>query len=498
MMFRGTRLAGCVVGLIFAWMAQGQSGPEYRSLGWLTYLPGNHSDAARAIQVDRDGNIWIAGSTSSKMDFPGPNDPFQSAIKGGSDIFLAKYRPEPDGRSTLLFWTWIGGTGDEDVRAMALDEQGRVYLTGSTSSEDFPTTNGAPETERKGGADAYLVVVDPSQGGQSSLVFGTYLGGSGADIGYALALYDGDVFVTGATGSNDFTGTGNGLQGSNRGGTDAFLVRISPFSEGPLQYFTYLGGAGADTATGIAIDSEGIVWISGYTSSEDFPVVEGSHQLELRGRMNGFLSGIDLRRTGLDALIYGSFFGGTYSDFPTQMKMDAQGSLWIGGYTLSGDFPTTAGAFSQGLAGQTDAFVLKLNPKGDAGQFVAYGTLLGGVGAEVLYAMVPLADGRIAVAGYNLFGDFPATPQALQLSPRSIFEDSFIAILNPQASGLEALPYATYFGGTYTDIVTSIAADDSGHLYFAGYTYSKDLGVTDGSWRNSPGASAFAARLKKD
>jgi hypothetical protein len=233
-----------------------------------TYLGGAGTDHGASIAVDAGGNAYITGSTWS-ADFPVANA-FQRSIAGYSDAFVA--RLSSNGNS-LLFSTYLGGTGGsvsypETGQGIALDTQGNAYVVGVTSSADFPLSH-AVQPVLLGYTDAFIVKMNSS----GALLYSTYLGGSGVEVGNAIAVdSSGAAYVAGYTYSTDFPVT-VGVQATNGGDCDAFLAKLSPTGDS-LLYATYLGGSGSDTASGVALDASGDVYISGWTLSSNFPVLK--------------------------------------------------------------------------------------------------------------------------------------------------------------------------------------------------------------------------------
>jgi hypothetical protein len=457
------------------------------SISWASYVTGDWSDAVRAVAVDRDGGVWVAGASSSSLAISGPNQPYQAERKGKADAFLAKLVPEAGGGTRVAFWTWFGGTGDEQVNAMALDSRGRVYLTGSTDSTDLPRAGEAFQNQNGGEKDAFVAIFDPALPGEFSLAFSSYYGGAKAEVATALAVQpDGAVVVAGTTLSEELPGVQGNLQGVIRGGTDAFVIRFDPSIRNALRYATYFGGTSSDYVTGVAVDRDSVIWITGYTFSNDFPLTANGFQTSMRSSSDGFLAAINPRRTGLDAHVYGSYFGGSDFEVPQQLAIDSSGQFWISGYTFSKDFPITADAVQSTNRGFANAFLTRLDLSRPAGQAVVYSTYLGGGFAEILYGMALLGDGRVALAGYTMSTDFPTAGKPAQGGLWTSFADAFIAVLNTRSPGTAGLEYSTYFGGNYTDIAYGVAMDATGNLVAAGVTTSSDLPVTDGTSRSKP------------
>ncbi len=244
------------------------------ALIYSTYLGGSAADSAQSIQVDSNGDAFIAGYTFSS-NFPLVN-PYQNTIGGGADAFVAELNPAG---SALTFSTFLGGSGDDRAYGLALDGSANIYLTGSTVSTNFPTTSGAFQPALKGSSDAFVTKFNPAG---SSLLYSTYLGGSDADQGNAIAVTSaGIAFVTGFTESTNFP-TQNpvqailGLSNNTFCGAapcaDAFVTQFNAAGNA-LTYSTYLGGNGPDFGQAIAVDNTGDPYITGSTSSTNFPVI---------------------------------------------------------------------------------------------------------------------------------------------------------------------------------------------------------------------------------
>ncbi len=478
--------------------AQGPVSPNPLKVSWMRYLPGNNADAARVIRVAQDGTVWVAGSTTSVFDFFGPNDPYQNQNNGLADVFLAQYRLNGDGGATLLFWTWLGGSGNDDVAAMEIDSLGRVFLAGTTDSTNFPRAGDTFQTDLGGSFDAWVAVFDTREAGAASLRFSSYYGGSGAETVRAMTIGpDGVMYIGGQTLSGEMPNVSGNLQGSNRGGSDAFFIRVNPFTTTPLTYASFLGGASVDAITGMALDADGNLWLSGFTNSGDFPITDGAQQAAKGGAFDAWVAVIDFRRGGLDALRYGTFWGGSGNDAALALRPDSLGNLWITGYSQSADLPLTDSAAQRTLGWTTDAFLIRVGTRLSPSQAITYSSYFGGSGVEVPYAVVPLADGRVAISGYVMPGGLQATPGALQGLPSSGWAEGFLAVIDPRVAG--GITDATYLGAENTDIVYGLDTDSTGAIYVTGQTYSTLLPATDGSTKGTPPgfSTAFAGKLAR-
>ena len=421
-------------------------------LTYSTFLGGNGSDEGLGVVTDDVGNAYIVGYCLSD-DFPA-QDPYQTDM-GGYDVFVSKLNAAGNG---LIYSTYLGGDDDDWGSAIALDADGNTYITGHTSSEDFPTQNPYQSELGGEGDDAFVAKLNSAGNG---LVFCTYLGGDDEDRGHAIAVGEnGGPFVTGYTSSIDFP-TQNPYQ-THQGGRDAFVTHFNASGDG-LVYGTYLGGSDYEEGRGIAVDDDGQAHVVGYTSSGDFPV-QIPYQVGYRGgSYDVFVT--KLNSPG-DALLYSTYLGGTGEDQGRAVALDDSGNTYLTGYTGSSDFPTVTSY--QTYQGSLDAFVTKITPVGDA---LVYSTYLGGDGYEEGLGIAVNICGGAYVTGSTSSTDFP-TVNPLQATFQGGGYDAFAASLNLAGDGLV---YGTYLGGGGQDLGYGIAVDPVGIAYLTGYTASSDM-----------------------
>ena len=307
----------------------------------------------------------------------------------------------------LVYSTYLGGSSNDYGGGVALDSSGNAYVTGIAGSSDFPTTAGAFQTTFGGGYDAF---VSKLNGSGSALIYSTYLGGSSNDYGGGIALdSSGNAYVTGSTRSTDFPTTAGAFQTAFGGGFEHAFVSKLNGSGSALVYSTYLGGSNSDGASGIALDSSSNAYITGSTTSSDFPTTLGAFQTTLRGFQNVFVS--KLNSSG-SALVYSTYLGRGDHDGGVGIVLDSSGNAYVTGVTRSSDFPTTAGAFQTTFGGGfDDAFVSKLNGSGSA---LIYSTYLGGSDDDAGSGVALDSSGNAYVAGTTGSSDFPITAGAFQ------------------------------------------------------------------------------------
>jgi hypothetical protein len=428
-------------------------------LVYSTFLGGSGWDVGRGLAVDLRGNVYVTGWTASH-DFPTEN-PLQPTLHGGSnagtDAYVAKL--DPTG-SALLYATYLGGSDDDFGFGMAVDRWGNAYVTGGTNSSDFPTVKAVQPTFG-GAGDAFVAKLDPTG---SALLYATYLGGSGDDFGYGIAVdTTQSVYVTGQTLSTDFP-TAHPLQPAFGGGSqvgDAFVTKLDPTGS-TLVYSTYLGGDNEDQGRSIAVDLSGHAYVTGTTQSTNFPL---AHPLQptYGGVIDAFVAKLD--PTGA-ALVYSTYLGGAQRDFGSGIAVDILGQAYVTGDTSSPDFPTV-NPMQPALAGGSDAFVVKVDPSGSR---LIYSTYLGGLDLDDGFAIAVDAFQRATITGETFSTDFP-THNPVQPTFGGGGSDGFVATFNRSGS---QLVFATYLGSSGFDFTVGVATDIVGHLYVTG-----DAGAAD-------------------
>jgi hypothetical protein len=426
-------------------------------LSYSTYLGGGASSAAYGIDIDDNGDIYVCGATAS-TDFPDTNA-YQGTYGGGDwDAFVTKLAA--DGQS-LVYSTYLGGTLADYGYSIAVDTAGCAYVTGRTTSTDFPTMN--PLFSTQAGGDSYVAKLSP---GGSSLVYGTYLGGTASDLGWDIDLgADGSAYVIGYTLSTDFP-TFIPYQDSLKGSYDVFVTKINSAGSA-LAYSTYLGGTKIDIGQAITVDGSGRAYLIGYTMSNDFPVVAAYQgTISSTDKPDLFIS--RLNSVG-NVLSYSTYLGGTNSDYGRDIAVGADGSMYAFGRTLSSNFPKL-NPYQSSLRGESDLFVAKLN---GAGSQLLYGTYLGGTGNEFPGGIGIDNSNRMFITGRTTSTNFPNV-SAFQTAYGGGSSDIVIARLNAAGSQLD---YSTYMGGDSTDQAEAIVVNALSHVYIAGQTNSPDLPV---------------------
>jgi len=373
--------------------------PAGTQIIYLTILGGQQTDTPGGIAVDASGNVYVTGFTLS-TDFPTTAGAYQTSFRGSESAFVAKLNSS----GALVYSTYLGGSGRDFATAIAIDGSGNAYVTGYTSSTNFPIFGGAFQASYGGGFnDAFVTKLNPTATG---LVYSTFLGGISDDTASSIAVDPaGNVYICGETNSPNFP-VSSPLQAANAGGQDAFVTKLNATASA-LTFSTYLGGSFDDLANSIAIDSSENVYVAGVTSSFDFPVSPTAFQSSLGGAFNAFVA--KLTSTGA-TLGFSSFLGGSGSDQASALAVDSAGNVWLTGSTSSTNFPLV-NAFQALLVGGKDVFVATLNATGD---HLLYSSYLGGVLDDSGLAIGIDSKGSEVVGGITQSSNFPSTVGVIQ------------------------------------------------------------------------------------
>ena len=443
------------------------------TLAYSTYLGGSMADQGRDIAVDAAGCAYVTGNTGSS-DFPTKN-PYQGTYNGSNDAFITKLSAAGN---DLIYSTYLGGSIGDIGQGIAVDASGCAYVTGYTTSGDFPTRNPYQATYA-GNNDAFVTKLSAAG---NNLIYSTYLGGGFGDYGNDIALdAAGCAYITGSTVSTNFP-TQNPYQGTLAGSTDAFVTKLS--AEGnSLSYSTYLGGSFNDTGSGIAVDATGSAYVTGYATSTNFPTMN-PYQGTFAGVNDAFVT--RLSAAG-DSLNYSTYLGGGATDSGSGIAVDSAGCAYVTGHTQSSNFPTQ-NPYQGTNAGDDDAFVTKLTAEGNG---LSYSTYLGGSDLDTGGGIAVDSEGGAYVSGRTLSSDFPT---------RNPYQSTNHGIINTFVTRFSAagnsLSYSTYLGGSLGDQGTRIAVDAAGGAYVVGQTNSTDFPTKNPYQGTLAGAvDVFVAKL---
>ncbi len=454
-------------------------------------------DGIASLSIDHDGNLVLAtGSRTLTLQRPvayqeieGRRNSVDSAFElGGSGDVRILVGAYDRGRPLVIdpvlsYATYLGGSATEQGTAIAVDAAGNAYVTGYTSSGDFPLMTAYDRTlGRKGDVDVFVSKLNPSG---TALIWSTYLGGSASsDRATGIAVDGaGSAYVTGATSGADFPVSATAWQkGVTTGGS--FVAKLAPAGNA-LTYSTYVAGA---TANAIAVDGAGNAYITG-SATASFATTPGALQRTPRSAATGFV--LKLNASG-SAPVFATFLGGTGTDAATSIAVDAQGSAYIAGWTASGDFPI-ANAVQSSLRGKKDAFVTKLDASGAQ---LVYSTFLGGTLDDAANAIAVDGSGNAYIAGETYSADFPSR-SAFQPGKsgshlvNSSLGNAFVARLGPAGN---TLVYASFLGGEICtglcqtlgtvlqypgDVAYGVAVDAAGHAYVTGLARSYTFPLVD-------------------
>jgi hypothetical protein len=446
-------------------------------ISYSTYLGGSDLGAVTGAVVDSGGYLYVTGWTAA-LNFPiaGPAQGFNA---GSVDAFVAKFSTNG---SSLIYATYIGGSSDDRGAAIAVDSSGQAWITGYTTSSNFPQAPNQGLT-LGGGRDAFVLKLNALG---NTILFSRYLGGTNWDTGTAIRVDSGgNAYVAGDTLSANFP-VASALQPANGGKTDAFVTKFN--SSGGIVWSTFLGGASDEHAGGIAVDSSGNVYVGGGTGSANFPTA-APFQPALKGAQDAFVSKIAAAGS---PLIYSTYLGGSggtgaYPEQVNGIAVDSTGAAYVAGVTSSADFPVTSGSFQQAFAGVQDGFVSKLNAAGSA---LVYSTYLGAYGTEWISAIALDSSLNAYVGGFTSSATFPVQ------NPLQAFKggyDALVTELNPNGS---AAVFSTPYGGTGLDAANAIALDANANIFVGGQTSSADFPLANAiQTYNSGGSIGWVARL---
>src|SRR5215469_3570838 len=509
-------------------------------LNYSTYLGGTGDEGCAAagikaavvpgcpgIAVDAGGNIYVAGATTS-IDFPPAGTPLQAHSTGVPDVFIAKFSPNPSSIYSLVYSTYLGGTGSDISAGIAVDSSLNIYVAGNTSSTNFPVTpNGNQTTPPVGGSHGFVSVLNASG---SALIYSTYVEGNGTDTITGLAIDTrANAYVTGTTTSTSvFPITPGAIQISSQSPANPqfFLTKLNtqPGSSSSLMYSTYFGstlpGSGAFVqGGGVAVDPFGFAYITGGTnflssgSGGNFPILNAfqpcldapkaaSCGSPAPTNPDAFVAKIDTTAAAGAQLRYSTYIGGIFGDVAYAIAVDGAGNAYIAGATDSADFPiaSATSAFQASNAsppGGTDAFIAKFGTSG-APIPLSYSSYLGGAGNDIAYAIAVDQNQGAHLTGIT---NSPASAtntgfnvNAIQGSPSGL-PDAFVALIQTTNAGQTGW-YATYFGGSGADDGTGISSDASANTYVAGETTSTNFPLASPQFPSLRGPSdAFVSKI---
>jgi hypothetical protein len=438
---------------------------------------------------DSQGNIYIGGYTFS-LDFPIGGNAFSQVAFGEEDCFLIKINPAAsDPTQVIVYSSYYGGTSNDILTGMQVTAAGLMYFTGNTDSTNFPVSTGAFSNVLAAGTHAFVAVLDSNQDSSYSQIYSTYYGGTTTVSGLVGSVDSGQgifvgptglIYATGYTTSVDLPLSG-ALQASLDGSYDAFVAEFNPnlIGTASLIFSTYLGGAAQDWGQDIALDQNGLLYVTGFTFSADFPYTTATAYQDYAGEGDAFIAVIN---AGTGTIVYAtSFGGGDGFDEGNRILVDPAGkTVAIAGFTLATALPTTQNAYQpvmpalsnvDGSGNQlgSNGFIAVFNMAAATGpgKGLTYATYFGGFGGEVIYGFKTDSQGRYYISGYTLSQNLPVTSTAFNTTSAGGGIDGFVAVLNPSATN--QLVYSTYITSIGTQTVNDVDVDASGTVWFTGF-----------------------------
>ncbi|MCI0684016.1 MAG: Ig-like domain-containing protein [Gemmataceae bacterium] len=405
----------------------------------------------------------------------------------------------------LTYSTYLGGSGADVGHDVAVDAAGNAYVTGHAASLNFPTTAGAFQFNNAGGATDVFVTKLAADG--SGAVYSTYLGGTNIDRGYGIAVdAAGNAHVAGETRSINFPVTPGAFQPAKSSAvSNAFITKLNAAGNG-LVYSTYLGGATLAEAHAIALDTQGMAYVTGRNDGANFPTTPGAFRTTIAGGQDIFVSKLQLAGAGASDLLYSTYVGGAANENGDAIAVDDAGLIYVSGFTLSADslatpainegLPVTPGAFQSSAGGGGDAFLLQIDPAQSGAASLPYLTYLGGSSADNAAhdAGVAVNGGFVYLTG-TARTTFPITAGAYKTTPDGA--DVFVARMDLAQVGSAQLVYATFLGGAAAEEGKDIAVDGAGNAYVTGQTGSNNFPATANAFQSTyaGGTDAFVAKL---
>lgn len=429
-------------------------------LVYSTFFGGSSTDFGSKVVSGYGGVVYVFGETSS-LNIPTTLGTIDPSYNGGEkDLFVLKLNPIG---TKIQYATFIGGNEYEYAHDLTVDKSGSAYITGYTNSSNFPTKTGSFDTHFSGYDDAFVVKLNSTG---SKIEYSTFLGGNEYQEGHGIAVDAfGSAYVGGITAAGFPTTIGAYDRTYNGGFSDGFLAKLNS-SGTALVYSTYLGGSVKDPIFNLAIDKTGAAYVTGYTSSENFPTTKGAFD-----RVNDWGGFVTKFSPDGSKLVYSTFIGGSYYDIGNAIAVDNMGFCYVGAKTYSPDAPTTPGAYDRKYNGDysdiADIYLLKLSPTGSS---LSFATFLGGDDDEDVLDLALSVDGSINLVGVSYSSNFPFTSNAFDKTNNI---GGFITKLKNDGS---SLLYSTFIDG----YPNGISIDKFGLAYITGSAYSKNFPITPG------------------
>lgn len=432
------------------------------------FIGGVGYDESYDIAVDRMANVYITGQTCSP-NFDTTAGTFQVTMQGEADVFVSKFNPTG---SNMIFSTFIGGVKSECAYTLAIDDNFSIWISGETSSEDFPATSQVYQNNLEGKTDIFLVKLN-SQG--NLLIFSTMIGGDDNDVPTDLVIDSkNNIYLTGFTYSPNFPVTTDAFQQTLEGGSDGFVIRFNGNST-EIEFATLLGGKDIDIAYGIALDNSHCIYLTGLTLSQDFDITNGTFQTYSAGGIDGFITKMN---SDGSSLIFSTYMGSSDDDLGKKIIVDTNSNIYIVGYTNSANFPVSSQVIQSSAGGNGDVFLIKLNSEGNS---IIFSTFLGGSHIDYANDMAMDKFGNIVITGMTSSTDFPTLGDSTQLTFGGGYCDAFMCAINSTGT---MLLYSTFAGGEDDEWSQALAIDVNNEIYVTGMTYSQHFHLPENTFHS--------------
>lgn len=459
---------------------------EIEDFSYSTFFGGNNVDYIKDVVIDSEGNVIVTGETLS-TNFPVVNG-FQETFAGGDqeihtvsgDAIVSKFNQNGD----LIWSTFLGGSNRDGGHCVLTDDSGNIYVAGMTNSIDFPITEDAYQQNFNGGGlDLFVTKFAPN----GSLLYSSYLGTDGSEGVDDLKLdSSNNLIISGGTSSPDFPITTDACQSIFGGGSDGFILKLTPNCTSIL-YSTFIGGSDHDSLGKIAIDEEDNIFFDGTTSSSNFPITNNAFQDSISGTQRDIFLG---KHTSTGQITYATFFGGSHMDDSFGLTIDSSKNIIFSGRTWSADFPVANAYQDEYSDVEVDAFVSKLSPDGQKLTFSSY---FGASGWDTLHHVDVDSDDNIILSGVGGADGFPIS-NAFQEGHKGACDIVVMAL-----SSIGQPLFCSFLGGTNNDHPFSQFLSDD-YLYIVGYTTSTNFFTSDDAYQQTCGGNedGFIFRLTID
>lgn len=442
-----------------------------------SYFGGSGDEENIYIAVDKLGNVILAGhSYSENLPVEPTNMAHHHNVRADNpDAFITKFNPE---MNKIIFSTYLGGSNYDEIKAVTLDSNGNIYVTGATNSNNFPVSPNALYKTFNGGFDIFITKLAPD----GTIKYSTYLGGSSDEFPSCISMNDtSNIYLAGYTNSTNFP-TQNSLYG-HKGNSDVFLTVIN-LDSNKINFSSYLGGNDKDYSEDMKIDATGNIFVCGSTDSPDFPV-KNAYKPSHGGRHDGFIAKIN----NMFQLAFSTFIGGSGDDGIYGIDVNNKNEVFFAGNSSESNLTCSANAFSS-ARGEIDVLIGKLNTTGDSLKYLSY---FGGTNYDVARKIKYIGDDKIVIAGRTYSSNFPISSGANQGSVGNW--DIFLSVLD---IAQKSILYSTYYGGSNAESVFDLCVTNDSTIYLSGISNSSNFPVSDDAYTKTfQGVSdAIMARFK--